>query len=802
MDIFTIVKSNIKARKGQFIGLTLLVIICVASIVAFYNVLNSSEKSVNEAFDYMGVYDEGILISRRYVSDDTFDKLNDLDVVESYSGFPVLAVSDIAPVGWDYSDRSRVYSQIEILQPKPSADSGLVYPQVNESQNAIVTDDYVINPGEVYFAKNVADVVKLGIGDKVEITCGTVRREFVIAGYIEEPYGAATIGVKTILVSDEDYASFYNEVKEVYTDDVALDEFDNYCIFINKSDDAMSNGDFRKIVDDATGIYSNSEFAFEKGLISSAVGMVTMIFSITLIVVALIIYVVLLIVIGNTISSTVHDNYKEIGIFKANGFTAGKLRLVYIWQFMLIEIIGIAIGIVLGYALCGVILQAFVASAGMIYKPHFDVLVTVAIIIGILLATLLIIVLSTAKVGAVSPYKAISGTNNDVTFSKTAKVPVTKRGLSLSLATRQITSSKKSYVGLVIASVIIMVLLVFMTAANTIFGSKNAFFSMTDGAGELVVSYFEKLSDEDKQELIDLVASRAKIQDDYSMYGSYVNINNENIQAHIYATGEDVHCIAEGRAPKYDNEIAIGIGVRDSYGKDIGDTIEVSYHEQSYEYIITGIISTTNEFGKVSSLTVEAARHIGYDENWAYASHIFVLENPSNPNDYYSKDDAQAIADEINERFEDVKAKAYDLSEDDIGNIIEVVTIAVNVVTVIVIAIIIAISSSKFAQNEAKQQGVYKAMGFTSTNIRLQFAARFAIVFALGCILGGVLASLIVEPGYKAGFQFMGIAKINIDFNLSMYLVPTILAVLAAFVSAYVASRRIKKVDVNILVNE
>ena len=42
MDIFTIIKANIKARKGQFIGLVLLVIFCVSSIVAFYNVMQSS----------------------------------------------------------------------------------------------------------------------------------------------------------------------------------------------------------------------------------------------------------------------------------------------------------------------------------------------------------------------------------------------------------------------------------------------------------------------------------------------------------------------------------------------------------------------------------------------------------------------------------------------------------------------------------------------------------------------------------------------------------------------------------------
>lgn len=42
----------------------------------------------------------------------------------------------------------------------------------------------------------------------------------------------------------------------------------------------------------------------------------------------------------------------------------------------------------------------------------------------------------------------------------------------------------------------------------------------------------------------------------------------------------------------------------------------------------------------------------------------------------------------------------------------------------------------------------------------------------------------------------------KIDFYPSMYLIPLVFVMVISFVAAYVASRRVKKVDVNVLITE
>ena len=443
MDIFTIVKANIKARKGQFIGLVLLVIFCVSSIVAFYNVMQSSKQSLNDEYDYINVADEILFIERAKVTDEMLETLSNLDEIDHYVVTPILGCHSAAPAGWDYSDGSRVYGSTIMLQAKPDESSGIRYPQIDEGFTERITDDYVINPGEVYLANGLASQINVHVGDKIEIACENIRREFTIRGIIEEPCAAVTIGYKNVLVNEEDFISFYDEVMETYAGMGFEADYNTYSIALYKSDKSMKTNDFRRVVNEATGIYDYATATTERDEFKGYNGIITEIFATVLIIVALILYAVLIVVVGNTITSAVRDNYKTLGVLKANGFSAGKLRLVYIFQYLITEIVGIVIGLILGYALCGVLLNSFASFSGFIFKPHIDVVVTISIIIGILLFSLIVIALSTAKVSSVSPYKAISETGDDVYFANKMVNPITKRGLSLSIALRHITSSIK-----------------------------------------------------------------------------------------------------------------------------------------------------------------------------------------------------------------------------------------------------------------------------------------------------------------------------------------------------------------------
>ncbi|MCQ2534870.1 MAG: ABC transporter permease [Clostridia bacterium] len=803
MDIFTIVKANIKARKGQFIGLVLLVILCVSSIVAFYNVMQSSKQSLNDEYDYINVADEILFIERAKVTDEMLETLSNLDEIDHYVVTPVLGCHSAAPAGWDYSDRSRVYESTIMLQAKPDASTGIRYPQINENFTEKITDDYVINPGEVYLANGLASQINVHVGDKIEIACEGIRREFTIRGIIEEPCAAVTIGYKNVLVNEEDFISFYDEVMETYAGMGFEADYNTYSIALYKSDKSMKTNDFRRAVNEATGIYDYATATTERNEFKGYNGIITEIFATVLIIVAFILYIVLIVVVGNIITSAVRDNYKTLGILKANGFSAGKLRLVYIFQYLITEIVGIVIGLILGYALCGVLLNSFASFSGFIFKPHIDVVITLSIILGILLFSLIVIVLSTSKVSLVSPYKAISETGDDVYFANKMVNPITKRGLSLSIALRHITSSKLSYLGLVITAMILMVLLVFAQASGTAMSSKNTVISMTV-AGEIYMNHIEHLTPEEQTEVLEYINSKVTLQDSVEVTSYYTSGEFGNIYTFLYKNGEEVRCISKGRAPIYDNEICIGTGIASSYEKEIGDTIAITYNGMTFEYLITGIISTTNDLGNVAAFGLEAAARIGFDERLDYSVMVLVIENPDNPNEWYPKDKAEELCTELNEKYDELYCIAPETSifGSQIDGVIELIKYVIYLITIVIVFIIINMSCSKFFHNEIKQCGVMKANGFTSSSIRCQFAIRFAIVFTIGSLLGGVLSGIVLEPAFGVLFGIFGASTIHVDFHPSMYLIPLVFVMIISFICAYISSRKVKKVDVNVLITE
>lgn len=803
MDIFTIIKANIKARKGQFIGLVLLVIFCVSSIVAFYNVMQSSKQSLNEEYDYINVADDILFIERTKVTDEMLETLSNLDVIDHYVVTPILGCHSAAPAGWDYSDRSRVYGSTIMLQAKPDESAGIRYPQIDEGFTERITNDYVINPGEVYLANGLASQINVHVGDKIEITCESTRREFTIAGIIEEPCAAVTIGYKNVLVNEEDFNSFYDEVMETYAGMGFEADYNTYSIALYKADKSMKTNDFRRVVNEATGIYDYATATTERDEFKGYNGIITEIFSTVLIIVALILYVVLIVVVGNTITSAVRDNYKTLGVLKANGFSAGKLRLVYIFQYLITEIVGIIIGLILGYALCGVLLNSFASFSGFIFKPHIDVVVTVSIILGILLFSFIVIALSTAKVSSVSPYKAISETGDDVYFANKLVNPITKRGLSLSIALRHITSAKLSYLGLVITSLILMVLLVFAQASGTAMSSKSTAISMTS-VGEVYMNHFEHLTPEEQVEVMEYINSKVTLQDSYEVTSYYTSGEFGNIYTFLYKSGEDVRCVSKGRAPIYDNEICIGTGIAASYEKEIGDTIEITYNGKTYDYLITGIISTTQDMGNVAAFGLEAAARIGFDERLDYSAMVLVIENPDKPSEWYPRDKAEELCTELNAKYSELYciAPETEMFGSQISGVIDLIKYVIYLITIAIVFIIINMSCSKFFHNETKQCGVMKANGFTSASIRRQFALRFAIVFTFGAFLGGILSGLILQPVFGILFSIFGAARLRVDFHPSMYLIPLVFVMIISFICAYICSRRVKKVDVNVLISE
>jgi putative ABC transport system permease protein len=97
--------------------------------------------------------------------------------------------------------------------------------------------------------------------------------------------------------------------------------------------------------------------------------------------------IIALIGIGNTLSLSIHERTRELGLLRAVGMTKRQVRSTVRWEAVLISLIGTALGLVIGLVLSYVLIQALKSQGFSVYQvPYVSVIVIVVVfaILGVL----------------------------------------------------------------------------------------------------------------------------------------------------------------------------------------------------------------------------------------------------------------------------------------------------------------------------------------------------------------------------------------------------------------------------------
>ena len=109
------------------------------------------------------------------------------------------------------------------------------------------------------------------------------------------------------------------------------------------------------------------------------------------------------------------------------------------------------------------------------------------------------------------------------------------------------------------------------------------------------------------------------------------------------------------------------------------------------------------------------------------------------------------------------------------------------------------VCSKAFAQ-ERIDIGIYKAMGFTTNQLRLQFAIRFLVLSAIGGVIGAVAGALFSDDVLNIVFGLFGISKVVSDNTVLTFATAIGMICICVFIFAYVVSGKIKRVEIKELV--
>ncbi len=785
-SILKLTFANIRQGRGAFKSIFVLMLLVIFAFSPTISNDDNVKRQMEESFEHAEVGDLLITIDESCYTPELEEVLNNNEHVTSWRADSLIRIQEGVKAGGEVIGHT-----VRLCEPDGH------YRVINEDSTGFIEgcDTKTPGEGEVFIPYALSRSLGAGIGDTVTFPTKNGEESLKISGIIEEPvYGGILIGAEKFYISESDF----NRILAEDLDDEDAPVRNNthvYMMQIN-GDGKLSDIELSKLLNIECKIVDNSMLYITEAELKDSTMMVCDVGTRILIVFLVLLTAVVVISLYNNISSSIQMDYTELGVLKSQGFTTGDIRMVYILQYLLALVSGGLIGVACSYPLTKAAGKAFMQLTGIITYGNVSWGKCIIFTFVMVLICIAAVFLALSKVSKISPVNAINGGTSDVYFSELIHVKIRQKALNFSIAIRQITSRVRSYLGIVFIAAILVFFMVSITQMLQNLTAEEVYGGEKDVA--VAAGFYNSFDYSDMDAVRDEVLS--KYPDAQVFYYTREDMMVDDILYSVSVTDQmDVYARTyAGRAPIYDNEVAVTDISAEELGKDIGDTVIINTNKGAEEFIITGRFQTVMENGRTVTLNFGGGSLLGCD----IESVSVVLKGASG-------EDKEAIADLLNDRFGDkLIASVYEESKFDeslwgvMDSILGLILGVIYGVSAVFAFFVIQMLCKKEIIRETHDLGVFKATGFSSSALRTGFAIRFLTVAVTGSLLGILLAVLLTERFYVIIFRSLGITNFIGSLSISGIIVPAAIMCTAFFVFAYISSGKIRRVDIRQLITE
>ena len=821
MEDRTILKADLKRHKGSLAGVFILVVFVCGALGTVLSVWMNSERYVREEMERAGF---GTLTA--WVSN-----VPDVDVLAAdIAGLE--AVEDVDTQAVIYSDYT--------VRVSPSPDSSAeTYEQDSDSEGQLIPygaednrykffeDDLSgyqgegkvpftsvqwngtpeIQSGEIYVSPSMVSMFGVQIGDEIRVPVarGGQTVSFTVKGFYEDPFmGSSMIGMKGFLISEADYAEIVRMIQNSGIDALARDGAMLHVFQAETKGDSVTVSQLNQLINENTELPQYTEFLHSESAIAGFMLILQDAFCGLLAAFVGVLFLVVLIVLGHSIGRSIEADYVKMGILKTIGFTGGKLRRIQLAQYLIVILSGMFSGILAAVPISRFVGAATLTTTGILIPTVLPV-AWCFVSCGLLFLVLTgFIVCKTGKIKRITPMKAIRGEafafGRDKSLARTfggtfhAKkgFPIQGNYLKCSMALRQLTAGARRYTGACMVAILLVFFASLIGRMDTWLGAdgKGMMDAFNPADHDIGVQIFGEHTPEEAEET---VLSYTGITDRYLLAMPGVSVNGIDYTANVITDPERFH-IMEGRTSEADDEIVVTEFVASDLGLSIGDTVTVQADMGSGEYVISGIYTCANDMGDNIGMSREGYLKIGRDDPALWCHHYF-LEDASKK---------AAITAALGEAYggdvhvhENTWPGLYGII-----SAMQALLVFLYGMVAAFILIVTMMTGSKILSAEQRDIGIYKAVGFTSGQLRGAFALRFMIVAVLGSIIGTILASVLTNPLVSMVMRIAGISNFSSGMTAGNTLVPSAVVILLFTGFAYAASWKVKKVNLTVLIAE
>ncbi len=637
-----------------------------------------------------------------------------------------------------------------------------------------------VNDGEIYISAEIFHSVQndFHIGGKIEITSEGKTKEFTIKGFTKDaPFGASMMGMTRFLVSDNDRHFFESETCTKF-----------YSLLVYTSDDAFTEK-FEALNVKTTMSVDRAGMKMMY-IMDMLIAAIVLIVSICLILISMVI-------LQFTISFTVSEEFREIGVMKAIGISNRKIRGLYILKYFAISVVGAILGLTLSFPFGNLLIQS--VSNNIIISGQNKTFLNVICAVGTAAVVVWFCYLCTHKIKKFSPIAAIRNGEMGERYQRKGLLRLGKSHLTPAafLAVNDVLSSVRRYLSMILIFTLGLLLVIIpVNSINTLQSDKLLpLFNMADC--DLVISQEllfsangtnEEMIDKKQEEVKETLLSHGIRADVFQeiMFRFYILHGDKKMSSLAFkGKGEvraDEYTYLEGTPPENDGEVAITYLVADKIGAQIGDKVKIDMGGEVREYRVTAINQSMNNFG-------EGIRfYEGDDVDYNYAAGSFGIQiryrdNPDGETLRERKKLLKRVFDEtdVYEAGEYISYMIGDVA----GQLEGVKSLILGIILCINILVAVLMVKS-FITKEKGEIAMLKALGFGNACLVAWQSMRIGMVLLISIVIGTLISTPLSKLTIEPIFHMMGAYSIEFDVvPLEVYVVYP-LAVLAATVLAAV----------------
>ncbi len=780
-----ILKKDLKRKRAMNIILLLFIILATMFVSSSVNNIINVTTALDSYFEMADVPDYFAVTMNRNLAVAIDETVSSANAVDRYATENILFLS---PDNFIYEDEDIVID----------AGTNMVHSDI--CMNYFLSDGSVletVRQGEFYMTESKADALGVDMGDKLTIELNGVSREFVLADKIKDAlFGSNQMTFTRYIISGEDFASFLSaENTEEY--------YGGTLIYIYSSN-------IETVLPQIKPLVENSALTMDRAFMKFCY-IFDMIVVGVLLVVSILFIVIAFVVLRFTISFTLSEEFREIGVMKAIGIGNFKIRVLYLVKYTGLSVIGAAIGLALSFPFGKMLMS--VSSQTIIVGNQSPVLANILCAVLVIAVILLFCYGCTGKVKKLTPIDAVRNGQTGERFRKKSLMSLGRSRLPVTpfLALNDIVSSPRRYSIITLTFFLCLALLLMLSATvstmnsdslATAFGwadcdiyldSKIIAECMLEDGHEKLERHLDKM----EQTLAENGIPAKCFQE--ILFALPVSFGENESNIYIYqGTGStmDMYEYTAGISPQNTDEIAITRIAADKLNANIGDTVTIKTIDGDKEYIISAFFQSMNMQG--SGIRLHSDEYINYVQAQAgINTQIAFTDHPD------SREIKQRVK-EIQRIFPDYKniKTCAEAVADLVGvaGTLDAVKSFVVVLTIVLAALITVLMERSFIAKEQGEIALMKAVGTRNRNVHTYHTLRFLFVGTIAVMIGEIFAMPLTHLCIDPVFKMMGMElAVNYIINpVEMYLIFPGIILAAATVSAFLTSlytRKIKSSD-------